>query len=411
MTGALAEFIDRRPSEVLRDRDGRDDRDGSAVDPAASISERPEAWPGGIQIGAYADTSLAVPGKSDQPARCETWEPREFCTSCGEVHFGPHMCQQRECPVCWLTWRAKRAAAITERLAAARRAADGAGKRLVHVVASPPPPEEGGSYSLLDFEQDKRRAYDLAKEKGVRGGAVLPHPWRVKEEVKKAHRQAIELDLFDGGVWQFVREHPREWRTLTTFSPHFHILGLSEDVGESDPEDDDGWVFHRVSHDGNSAFPSFSLTDSESYKPMFSAAMYLLSHVGFNPNDSKQVVRWYGSLANNQFSAESALEEWELSVLRRKVAEVSEQSIEEGGDGAGEEARECPSEGCGGVLTPIWNAPRYLTDPEWCDGIGREQEARLSAVFDWAVGERHPPPGLKHPSDDQECEDVVEAIL
>lgn len=364
-------------------------------------ADAPGAWPeemGGVSV--YADSSLTIPGQSEPPGDCGEWAPREFCKSCGKHTLGPHRCQRRVCEDCWLTWRGNRAAAITERLAGARRAADGADKRLSHCVASP---EAGEITTLVEWEQAKSEAYDLAKEKGIDGGVLIPHGWRVKEEVKAAFRELQDADLVRGGIWKWIREHDRDWRSMTYWSPHFHILGLGADIGESDPENDDGWVFSRID-----SFDRFELTDAETYEPMFAASAYLLSHGSFETESGKQMVRWFGGLANNQFSLDE-LEDWEEKVIKRKVAEVTG-VLDEDGDGPAPE-KECEEEDCEGTLASIFEAGGALMSKRWCEDIGAERQRELQAAFEWAIGERRPPPGLRRPGTREQAEEAFEAML
>lgn len=73
-------------------------------------------------------------------------------------------------------------------------------------------------------------------------------------------------------------------------------------------------VFSRLSN-----LRRFRLNDGETYEPVFRLTSYLLSHGTFEPDAGRQVVRWFGALANNQFSVEEQLEEWERSVVGRNV--------------------------------------------------------------------------------------------
>jgi len=379
------------------ERPDRDDRD----DEPDQLAER-GAWPEEMDdIGFYADSALTIPGQAEPPGDCGTWGPREFCAVCGEVEMGPHKCQRRICEDCWLTWRGQRAGAVMERLAGARRAADGAEKRLSHCVASPP---EGEVKTLVEFEQAKRKAYALAKEKGIRGGVLIPHGWRPTDEAKRAFRELDEAGLTDGGIWRWIREHERSWRSLAYWSPHFHILGLGADLDESDPDGDDGWIWSRID-----SFERFNLTDEETYRPMFKAASYLLSHGAFEAEEGKQMIRWFGSLANNQFSVDGDLADWEASVIRRNVEAVTGILVEDGDGPAAE--RECEEDGCSGALVAIFDAGEYLLDPRWCDEIGREQERKLSAAFEWAIGDLDPPPGMKGPRSREQALEVLETLL
>lgn len=377
---------------VVEDR--RELTDGAAAPESKAVDPDDEAgaWPEDMEnVRYYADTSLTIPGQSEPPGDCGTWGPKEFCKSCGDVEIGPQRCQRRLCRDCWETWRAQRSVAVTERVAGARRAGLEGEKRGTHCVASPEP---GTVTTLVDFEQAKKKAYELAREKGIRGGAMIPHGFRILDEVKELYRMLkAEGEIGDIGIWRWVREHDHDWRNLTYWSPHFHIIGVGNEIGESDPDGDDGWVFSRLSN-----LPRFRHNDAETYEPMFRLSSYLLSHGTFEPDQGRQMIRWFGKLANNQFSAESELEEWERSVIERNVEKVAGYSVDRE-DGK----RECDSEGCHGGLAPIWSASKYLMDQQWCEQIGREKEAVLATAFEWAIGDIRPPPGLQYPQTERDA--------
>lgn len=390
---------DLRSDLPLRDVDAGPD------DPASTERDSDAgAWPVEMDdVRFYADSSLTIPGKSEPPSECGEWGYREFCDECGEPFAAPHRCQQRKCPDCWLTWAGNDAASITARLSAARRVADGAESRLVHCTASPP---DGSITSLVDYWSGFGDAYDLAQQKGIDGGVVLAHGWRVKPKVKREYRRKTDAEeITEGGLWKWIRENERSWRAQTYWSPHYHILGLSADVGADHPDEQNGWVFRRLSSDS-----WFEFTDPDSYEAAFRMAMYVLSHVGFEADSQKQVVRWFGSLSYNQFAGVDALEDWERSVLRRNVEEVT--GRDPGGDGAAvEPERDCKDQDCGGTLESIWHARRYLQDHEWCSKIGREQERRLLLAYDWACGEVVPPPGLQRPRSREQLTEAFEVMM
>src|SRR5699024_1958162 len=216
--------------------------------------------------------------------------------------------------------------------------------------------------------------------------------------------------ITESGVWRFVRDHKKDWRTLTYWSPHFHVLGLGAEIGPNKPAEQDGWVWNRISHRGDSSLPEFTLTDADTYEPMFAVAMYVLGHIGFEVDGSQQAVRWFGSLAYNKFGGLDELADWEESTIERNVAKVADRDIEEDGDGAGNGLEDCPEDDCGGSLRPIWRAGRYLSDPDWCDMVGREQQRRLGLALDWACGEVVPPPGLQRPQSRSDLEESFEVM-
>jgi len=375
-------------------------------DDSAAVEREPDAgaWPEGMDTRFYAESSVTLPGMSDPGANCGVWGPQDFCDECGEVGFGPSQCEQRGCPNCWWKWSGNRAENITVRLSAARHAAEeGIDKRAVHTVASPP---EGEIRTLTDVQQGFRDAYALAKERGVRGGVCIFHGFRVREDAK---REFYAEDP-DGGIWAWVREQPEDWRSLTYWSPHYHIIGLARDVEADEGEDGDVWRFQRLDREGGrSAFRPFKLTDKECYNETVGTARYLLSHLTFESDTSTDSVRWFGSLSTASFSPEEEVSEGALSAIERQVEEVVG-SADDRGDGGHQEDCEC--EECGATSrSPIWEAGGALMDRSWCERIGREQQRRLAAAFELAIGERRPPPGLARPTTEEEMRETFEAVL
>jgi hypothetical protein len=277
-------------------------------------------------------------------------------------------------------------------------------------------PPEGEIRTLTDVRQGYRDAYRLAEEKGVRGGVVVFHGFRVTTAGKKLYEAAKAAGSWDsdadGRLWSFVRRHEERvergigggnWRDLTYWSPHWHVLGLAEEFEADDPDEQDGWVARRIR-----SLESFKLHSDDGYEDMVGASMYLLSHAVFETGTSRDCVRWFGDLATTKFSPEEEVSEGVLSVIERKASEAAG-SLEEDGEGAAEED-ECDN--CGAVSkSPIWEAGAALMDKGWCQRIGKEQQQRLQAAFEWAVGDREPPPGLKRPRSEEAAQEAFEALL
>jgi hypothetical protein len=121
-----------------------------------------------------------------------------------------------------------------------------------------------------------------------------------------------------------------------------------------------------------------------------------------------RAVSWFGKLHSTQFDPEEELSGGALSVIERKAAEaVGNEEYEE----EAEEPPTCKESDCDGERRPIWDANLYLGDREWVDHVGREAEKRLSVAFDWAIGEKRPPPGLRKPRSRTEYEEAFEQLL
>lgn len=394
---------DWRPPEWFEDSGSSS---SSRTEPERAVDAG--AWPEEIDVQFFAETAVTLPGKGDRGANCGEWYPSEFCDECGEVHFGESRCEQRSCPRCWGAWSKRRAEKITRRLGAARYSAEEPlEKRAIHAVVSPP---EGEVRTLTDVHRAFRDAYGLAVEKGVRGGVAIFHGFRVTDEAKTVYDADVAAGKWepetDGRLWSWVRSHEWDWRDLTYWSPHFHILGLATDFEADDPDEQDGWVARRIR-----SLTPFKLHDSEGYEDMVGAGRYLLSHATFESDTSKDCVRWFGDLATAKFSPESELSEGSLSVIERKAREAA-QSGPERGDVADPEEEPETCENCGSAsFSPIWEAGAALMDPTWCERIGREQERRLRTAFEWAIGEIQPPPGLKSNRTETEAREAFQVLI
>jgi hypothetical protein len=306
-------------------------------------------------------------------------------------------------------WTEERAVGITKRLSAARYAEqEGIDRRAVHAVVSA---EEGDVRSLQDVYDGYERAYRLAEEKGVRGGVAIFHGYRVKKDVQREFESADP----DMGIWQWIiDERPESWRQLTYWSPHWHIIGLCRDFEADDPEEQEGWVAQRIDRErGRSAFlPYEGLRDRESYEEVVGTVRYLMSHATFESGTSRDCVRWFGELATTKFQPSEELSDGSYDVIDRIVREVVGPDGDgegEGGEGDGE-IEEC--ECCGSrSWSPIWDAGDALADPGWCDQIGRDAERRLVAAYEWVIGERLPPPGMKKPPTEVDAEEALEELV
>lgn len=370
--------------------------DNAGVEEPESL---PGAWSQDLDVSIFAASSMTLPGQGSKGPNCGVWKPKTFCDSCADVQMGPTTCGRRSCPDCGRTiWTGERTEGLVRRLAAARHAADeGLDKRAVHCVASAP---EGSVRSLQHVYDGFRDAYELAREKGVRGGVAVFHGFRVQDHAVERYRAEDP----DCGIWRWIFQQDESWRSLTFWSPHWHIVGLARDVAADDPDSQDGWVFRRI----RSLEPQHGLRDRDAYDDLAGLTRYLMSHASFEADSSRDCVRWFGSLATTNFSPDE-LSDGALSVIDRMVEEVVGSSPEDGEAPADDD--EC-CESCGGSsLSPIWDAGAALQDQGWCDRLDRDHERRLNAAWRWSIGEAQPPPGLKSPSTEAEAEETLEALL
>jgi len=300
-------------------------------------------------------------------------------------------------------WTRQRAVGACVRIQSARHTEPkDVSRRVVHVAVSPP---EGSVTTLQEVYDGFSDAYDLAKRQGVRGGVAVFHGFRVLDRVQEEFREADP----DMGIWRWIRtERAEDWRTLTYWSPHWHIIGLCRDLAEDDPDAQGGWVVRRMP---TNFAPMESLNDRESYDDVVGAIRYLMSHATFESETSRDCVRWFGDLATTKFSPERELSEGALSTVERVTEEVVGAGDERSEEAAHDDESE-PCEECGATSrSPIWEAGAALMDTGWSDRIGREAERELLVAFEWAIGERKPPPGMKNPQDEEQAREAMEAMM
>jgi hypothetical protein len=178
------------------------------------------------------------------------------------------------------------------------------------------------------------------------------------------------------------------------------VIGVAS---EFEPEEGDDWVLKRLS----TADALESLKDDGPYHSVAKQSRYILSHATFEP-EGMRAVSWFGELHATQFDPEEELSGGAVSVIERKAAEaVGNEEYEE----ESEEAPTCKEPDCEGERRPIWDANLYVGNEEWVSEVGRKAERKLSVAFEWALGERRPPPGLQKPRSRAEYEEAFETML
>lgn len=268
---------------------------------------------------------------------------------------------------------------------------------MVHAVVSAP---EGEIETTGGYQRGKKHAQLLAKEHGIRGGAVIAHGFRVKEAVQRRFRALKADGEIEAGLWRWLlEEREGDWRTAVYYSPHYHIVGFAEDVEASSPDEDDGWVVTNIR-----SVERHSLTLQAPYEDLYGLFYYLLSHCSYDPEDSQHAVRWFGNVAYNKFSPEQ-LVDWKESVVRRMARLARDEKLPE------EYEHRCEEENCQTVLAPIMEASDHLQNAEWCREIGADAQRRLVAAVDWFYGDAVPPPGQQHPRSEAASEAALAALV
>lgn len=360
-------------------------------------------------LGRWGDDPWKLPGFGDSGAKCGEWYPASVCDGCGHLDLGTHSCGRRSCPDCWGIWARDGGVRATTRIQSFRHTLpDDYRRQVAHAAVSPP---EGDVMNERQFWAGRGRAAEIAAEKGFRGFAVIPHPWRATDAAKTEYRQADP----DAGLWVWLRSEfsEVEIRDRIYWSPHYHIIGsTTADMDEGGADDAWNYVFIRSLESYN------GIRDRPSHEDLYGAFRYLLSHTGYPEGSTHQAVTWYGDLANNKF-VEDAAADWQhekpsegvRAALRREIGDVAGVTDEDDEDGAGSDERDdlgdCPCDGCEGVLIDVFDVRRYLRHNDPPPGVAK----RMKTAYEWRIGRDSPPPGLKHPRTEDEAREAFAEML
>lgn len=383
------------------------------VEPSESSRRAARSSPRGWDenLGRYGSEKWNLPGYGEAGPKCQEWYAEAVCDECGHLALGTHNCGRRSCPNCWGLWAQEAGVRATERVQSFREVQPKNHRRqAAHAVVSPP---EGDVMNEREFYDGRSRAADIAREKGFRGFAVVPHPWRVTDEAKRAYR----LEEPDVGLWVWLRNNlsESELREMIYWSPHYHIIGAT--TAEMEPGDEsDEWLYEFIR-----SFDSYdSPHDTESHEEVYGAFRYLLSHTGFPEESTKQAITWYGDMANAVF-VEEASQDYQIekpsegirSVIRREIEAIAgpTDGVESDDEGRaneeGDEVGDCPRADCGGVLIDVLDVEAYLRHNEPPPEVAK----RMQIAREWRLGRRAPPPGLKHPQTEEQAREAFRAML
>jgi hypothetical protein len=379
------EAADGPERNFLRDR--AEAASGGDTPPNHVVDDAEESLP--TPDSAYYGATVRIPGVGEPPNRCRGLTPVGFCEA-GHVALGRSSCDTRYCPDHYLGWVRDGAASAVARLAAFREAAEGWGKRLLHVVASP----EVDRVSTDRFWKLRSEAQEAVREAGVRGGYAIAHPYRTSDAADELFRAAVqEGDLDEStGRWSFLRQLAGgdwgKWESFVEAGPHYHFLAACEDFDpEAVPE---GWVVKNVR-----SFSRFEKRDMESYEGMARAAWYLRTHGAAESH--RQTATWFGEMHPAVFDPAEELGSVEWEMMQERAASATGLAPEEMVDGDGEEPEvRCEVDDCGEVVHNIEELRTYTSDASWMRSIPPKRRHRLRAVEVWIFEETIiPPPSVR----------------
>ena len=225
---------------------------------------------------------------------CGDYIVTHIAADVGKVYHGPHKCNRKSCPVCYIPWLKERSDVIVNRILCPNALNRNFGYRLVTLYVSMSPDE--APETLEELNMIEHDMYDWIKSKGLVGAASIFHPWRATDEAKKLSHDA------NMSTWAWVRSQPNYKRYVKT-GPHLHMVGYIKFLEPN--KSGDRFNYGLKTNDSGSP-----IDFRGSPERLGRFIEYILTHtvdvVGSERFDS---IRWFGSLAANQFETNMPIPE------------------------------------------------------------------------------------------------------
>lgn len=370
--------------------------------------DRPEPTDDDVRLTpVFGVESWELPGFGESGDKCGNPVPVGVCEA-GHAQWGEHRCGRRSCSECYGRWAREASARAATRVQSFRETQpDDWHSQAAHITFSP---QNGDINTEREYFDGYSKAAEVAQEKGMRGFAVIGHPWRVTDRGKALYAKHGAEDS-EYGLWVWLRKTFEfdELMELIKWEPHYHIIGMTTEDMEPGSEDDDFvYEFH------GSLERYGGVEDRDSHEDVFGKFRYLLSHTGYPSGSTKQVIRWYGCLSNSTF-VDDATEDWQIQKpldaeerIREILEELSTSEIEEG-DGDTEDEELCDCEGCDAPVVPLEDLSLYLREYDPPDDVRDVMEAVIAWRFYGGI--EMLPPGAKNPQNQEEAEEALQLLI
>ena len=180
-------------------------------------------------------------------------------------------CHRKECPVCWPDWQKREALSIQDRITQYYHVY---GKMPVHYIVSPPQSIQYESKPL--FRELRKKAYQIGKLRGIRGGVMVYHTRAIRYTDRTT----------------YTKVHCSE-------GPHFHIIGDGWLSNTKEFYLSDGWIVKNLR--------------MRKVNSVYKTAFYILDHAAIphgypaisqsKPSELSSVT-WFGSMSYNKMPKE-----------------------------------------------------------------------------------------------------------
>lgn len=236
--------------------------------------------------------------------RCNEPSFIEYCPDCRHTDIHSYHCNRWDCPVCYPWTANKRARETSNRLWGVLKAWQAAGTDVGffnHLMMSVPPSE----YANFDEKKSAKKVRKYLKEIGVSGGALIFHPFRIKDDIEDIFRQERQAGALKVSNWiavhhnclkgPFMDGYIETWRDYIEFAPHWHIVGYFKLKERSDHfYERTGWTYKNISWERY-----HEALDKDSARRTIA---YLCTHHRYQKG--RQSVTYFGVAAPNKVTCE-----------------------------------------------------------------------------------------------------------
>jgi hypothetical protein len=225
----------------------------------------------------------------------------------------------------------------------------------------------------LSFSEQRSKAAEIAREAGYEAFGVMPHHYRIPDDVEAVLREKYDISS-KGGFWKALINHHRDdWFEYVSFDDgnelHWHIVGAAGQKFTDESEFKGG---HEVGDDGDVLE---HIRDLPTPGDVAAAFSYVMTHA--TPPEGRHFCTWYGEISYQKFSPEEDLAAVTFDVLEEKLGYDDTDT---------ETEKECHA--CGSdEINPIWDAPAFLRQVK-----NVRFHTSLSIAIECTIGENDPPP-------------------
>jgi len=225
-----------------------------------------------------------LPGQKTAYNTCGTVKFGVKCSSdgCNHRQIIRHQCDRPECPICHPFYAARKGHDIAERLDGCNQAYLSSGIKLgyfKHFTFSPPLDYALDCCKSHDgYKQLRKSAINVIKNSGVRGGSMVFHYWRLRDNlVQDLNNAGYGLGFADpannGSLWDGALSDALGLGSVAFYvvpGPHWHVVG----VGHTDNSDvvyhKTGWVYKKIR--------TIKCKPVDTVKALSKVAIYALAH-------------------------------------------------------------------------------------------------------------------------------------